>query len=31
MVDRVSRDGGSLSVGAVLRDPGERAPLLGTR
>jgi len=30
MVDRGSRGGGSLSVGALLREPGGRAPLLGT-
>jgi len=30
MADRGSRGGGSLSVGAVLREPGGRAPLLGT-
>jgi len=30
MGDRGSRVGGSLSVGALLREPGGRAPMLGT-
>jgi len=30
MVERVSGGGVSLSVGALLREPGGRAPLLGT-
>jgi len=30
MADRGSRGAVSLSVGAVLREPGGRAPLLGT-
>jgi len=30
MVDRGSRGVGSLSVGSLLREPGGRAPLLGS-
>ena len=30
MVNWGSKDGGSLSVGALLREPGGSTPLLGT-